>query len=338
MSRPKKATESDHPKRVTLRDVAEVAGVHVMTVSDALNGTGRVAAATRQRIAEIARELHYVPNATARALATGRTYRIALLAGAYDQPYYANMLHFLKTMLEDDGYQLLLLRTPFEVHEMIYTTANTEVDGVIAIDMFSFGEEFGKNASIPCVSVGAYERKAVDCVLIDLTDAVEQALQIMFGARRKRVAYLVTHELMAKPDQSRAKAYLESAAKWGQKPEIINVETNYNLRVHERFTVYVKEHGCPDALLCQNDETAMSAYRVVRDQGLRVPEDVLIMGCDGHLHMDFFDPPLSTVVQPVRETCEAAWRFLRQRIADPSLPHQQATLYGKLKVTDSLRA
>lgn len=307
-----------------------------MTVSDALNGRGRVAPATRQKIVEIARSLNYVPNATARALATGRTGRIALLGGAYDQPYYANILHFLKTMLEGEDYKLLLLRTPFEVHDLIYTTANTEVDGVIAVDMFSFGEEFGENASIPCVSIGAYERKAVDSVLIDLSEAVEEALQLMFAAGRKRVAYLVTHEVMAQPNQSRARAYLESAAKWGQKPEIINVGTDYNLRVHERFLAHVREHGCPDALLCQNDETAMSAYRVIRDVGLRVPEDVLIVGCDGHLHMDWFDPRLSTIVQPLWETCTTAWKFLRQRMEDPTLPHQVAVLKGELRVRESL--
>ncbi len=337
MPRPKKGLKnSSQPKRVTLQDIADIAGVHVMTVSDALNGRGRVAVATRQRIVAIAKELNYVPNEAARSLTTGRTRRIALLGGAYDQPYYAQMLHFLKVMLEESNYKLLLLRAPFEVHEMLSTAGNTEVDGAITIDMFIFGEEFAESASIPCVSIGALERQSIDCVLVDLSEPVQQALDIMFEAGRKRVAYVITNGMMADPHQSRTKAYLDTAARWNQKPEIINVHTDYNLRVHERLTAYMQEHGCPDALFCQNDETAMSAYRVVRDMGLRIPEDVLLVGCDGHLHMDFFDPPLSTVVQPLQECCKAAWHFLQRRMADPSLPPQQTTLHGTLKVTRSL--
>jgi LacI family transcriptional regulator len=339
MPRPKKdASNSDHPKRVTLQDIAKVAGVHVMTVSDALNGRGRVARSTRQKIALIARELNYVPNATARALATGRTGRIALLSGAFDYPYYANMLHFLKLHLDEAGYKLLLLRTPHEVRELIYTTENTEADGVIAIDMYGFGEEFGEHSSIPCVSIGAYHRHSIDCVLVDLSEGVTQALNIMMDAGRQRVAYLVTSNHMVVPEESRARAYFAALSARNRQHEIINVATNATSEVHTRLADYIRKNGCPDALLCQNDETAMSAYAVLRKLGRRVPDDVLLVGCDGHLHMEYFDPPLSTVAQPLEETCATAWRFLRQRMADPTLPHQEAVLHGELRVTHSLLA
>jgi DNA-binding LacI/PurR family transcriptional regulator len=339
MPRPKKSSsDSNHPKRVTLQDIAKVAGVHVMTVSDALNGRGRVARATRQKIALIAKELNYVPNATARALATGRTGRIALLSGAFDYPYYANMLHFLKLHLDEAGYKLLLLRTPNEVRELIYTTENTEADGVIAIDMYGFGEEFGEKSSIPCVSIGAYPRHSIDCVLVDLGEGVTQALDIMIDAGRHRVAYLVTSSHMMVPEESRARAYLSTLQARQRQPEIINVATNNAAQVRNKFADYIREKGCPDALLCQNDETAMSAYAVLRGLGFHVPDDVLLVGCDGQLHMEYFDPPLSTVAQPLEETCATAWRFLRQRMADPTLPHQEAVLHGELRVTRSLLA
>ena len=119
-------------------------------------------------------------------------------------------------------------------------------------------------------------------------------------------------------------------------PEVINVLTDDHDVFEQRFKAYIEEKGCPDGLLCQNDETAMGAFRVLRDLGFTVPSDVLLVGCDGQPHMRNFDPPLSTIAQPMEEMCAMAWQFLQQRIAQPHLPHQQATFEGKLVTTESL--
>ncbi|BCM91984.1 ribose operon repressor [Abditibacteriota bacterium] len=324
------------PKRVTLQDIAKVAGVHVMTVSDALNDTRSVAPATRERVKEIARSLNYIPNSAARALVTGRTGVIAILSGAMEEPYYANMVHALEKHLATDGYKLLLLRTPHEVHDLVHATGNTAVDGAIAIDMYHLVEEFRTRSPIPCVSIGTIERSFVDHVIVDLSSSVEEALNIMIAAGRKRIAYLVTAPHMAEPTEVRARTYLNAMAAAQQTPEIIDVDTDVFATVRERFRAYIAENGCPDALLCQNDETAMCAYRVMKDAGCRIPEDVLLVGCDGQLHMEYFEPPLSTIVQPMAEICAVAWQFLKRRIAQPDLPLQEATLQGELVVRPSL--
>ena len=133
MSNSADASKSRRSKRVTLRDIAEVAGVHVMTVSDALNDTRNVAPATRARIKAIAREMNYVPNFAARALVTGRSGMIAVISGAMNEPYYANMVHVLEKYLMADEYQLLLLRTQREVQHLVNSAGAAAVDGAIAI-------------------------------------------------------------------------------------------------------------------------------------------------------------------------------------------------------------
>lgn len=326
------------PKRVTIRDIATVAGVHAMTVSDALNGTRRVAPATRERIIQIAREMNYVPNLTARALATGRTGRIGFLSGSLNSSYYAHMLQFLKLELDEANYKLLVFRTPREVRGLIQASKNTEVDGVIAVDMYSFSEEFGEQISIPCVSIGAHKREAVDYVLVDLSAGVEAAIDLMIKAGCQRIAYFVSSQYMASPEESRARGYFAAMQRIGKNPEIINVQADHQSAVQHRLATYLREHGCPDGLLCQNDELAMFALRVLRDAGRQVPNDVLLVGCDGQLPMECFVPSLSTILQPLEETCSTAWRFLRQRIANPASPHQKAVLQGELIVRESLLA
>ena len=330
------SSSAERPKRVTLQDIAELAGVKKMTVSDALNGTRRVAPATRERVRRIAKELNYIPNSAARALATGRTGIIAVLSGPISQPYYANMVDSLEEHINDNGFNLMLMRTPREVEDLVNATGNTAVDGAIAIDMMGLVLEFRSHPAIPCVSIGTVKCDFVDSVVVDLEAGVEEAMRLMVVRGRGRIAYFVTATVLTLENEGRAHAYFSAMHRAGLEPEIINVVTDDPILVEERLRAYIEQNGCPGALLCQNDETAMCAFRVLRDAGFKVPDDVLLVGCDGQRHMKYFAPPLSTVVQPMKEMCALAWGFLQARIANPDLPHQEATLHGKLVVRESL--
>lgn len=327
---------SKPPRRVTLQDIAQVAGVQKMVVSNALNGKRHVAPATREKICRIAREMNYVPNFAARALAQGRTGIIAVLSGPLNQPYYATMVHLLEQHLAAHNLHLMLIRAPGEVRDLVNATGNLAVDGVIAVDMLGLVKEFRGHPTIPCVSISTSPQSYVDNVIIDLSAGVEQALQIMLDSGRRRVAYLVTANIMAQNSEVRARAYRAAMRRAQLASEIINVRSDDTNVVEERLTTYFQTKGCPQGLLCQNDETAMCAFHVLRKLGHRVPDDVLLVGCDGQRHMSYFDPPLSTIVQPMEEICALAWQLLQQRIANPRLPHQAATLEGKLLVKPSL--
>lgn len=309
-----------------------------MTVSDALNDTRSVAPATRERVKEIAKSLNYIPNSAARALVTGRTDVIAILSGGMNEPYYANMVHSLEKHLTGDQYKLLLLRTAHEVKDLVNATGNTAVDGAIAIDMYDLVDEFRSHSQVPCVSIGTIRRSFVDQVIVDLGMGVQEAVGLMLAAGRKRIAYIgkADRAHLAEATEVRASAYLNALGSAPQSPEVIDV-SGVPALMRTQFTAYVEQNGCPDALLCQNDDIAMCAYRVIKDAGYSIPEDVLLVGCDGQLHMEYFDPPLSTIVQPMEEICTTAWQFLKRRMAQPNLPLQEATLRGSLVVRDSLR-
>ena len=325
------------PKRATMQDIAAAAGVHVMTVSNALGNIRSVSPTTREKVLRIARELNYVPNTAARALAAGKTGVIAVFSGNLNEPYYANMVHLLSSQMDADGYKLTIHHRPHDVGDLLNDTGSVAVDGAIGIDMYHMVEKFRPHPAIPCVSIGTYEQELMDCVIVDLSDAVKRALRIMLNEGRQRIAYLVNAAHLSLPAEVRARSYLEFMQRCGRPPEIINSDTSIVPLTRERFRAYLGENGCPDGLLCLNDEVAMCAYQVLRQQGYKVPDDVLLVGCDGQLHMEYFDTPLSTIAQPMEEMCALAWQFLRQRIAEPGLPLQHATLRGKLVVRESLR-
>ncbi|RYX80612.1 LacI family transcriptional regulator [bacterium] len=344
MSRPKRRVlEVGRPGRVTMQDIADAAGVHVMTVSNALGNVRGVAPATREKVLRIARELNYIPNSAARALVVGRTGMIAILCTGINEPYYAHMLHYLARHINADGYKITLLRNPGEVTDLVNDTGSVPVDGAIAIDMYHWGDQFRSHPTVPCVAIGPHKHELLDCVLIDMSAGVSRALQLMAKQGRKRIAYVVDAPHLAMPTESRAAAYLEEMEQLGMRPEIVNIYTGHvNTKIlplaRQLLTAHFREHGCPDALLCLNDEIAMCAYRVLRDLGRRIPEDALLVGCDGQAHMEYFDPTLSTIAQPIEAMATTAWQFLRQRLAEPTTPLQHATFQGELLVRESLGA
>ena len=324
------------PKRVTLRDIAKVAGVHVMTVSDALNGTRSVAPKTRENVRRIAKELNYVPNSAARALVTGRSDIITVVSGILSEPYYANLVHLLEDHISAAGLHMLLMRTQNEIKSIIGTTGSITFDGAIVIDRMEVVEELESRSNVPCVSIGTSAPSHADCIVVDLSAGVAQALDLMLAAGHGRIAYLVTSDSMEQDSEVRARVYRATMKAAGKAPEIINVKADELDRIQNRFTEYVRQNGAPAALLCQNDETAMIAFRVLRSLGYSVPDDVLLVGCDGQRHMEYFEPPLSTIAQPLEAMCDKAWEFLRRRIAQPDLPRQQAVFEGQLLVRESL--
>jgi DNA-binding LacI/PurR family transcriptional regulator len=156
------------------------------------------------------------------------------------------------------------------------------------------------------------------------------------SAARRRIAYLV-NDRSNFPDKHRHAAYHAVLAAAGLPPECI--VTSDQSRGGARATVreYVHEHGCPDSIFCHNDDMAIGAYLGLRDLGIRIPDDVALVGCDGIEDTEWLECPLSTLAQPIEQMCALAAEFLQRRIDEPDAPRQQAMLQPTLVIRESSR-
>ena len=132
-------------------------------------------------------------------------------------------------------------------------------------------------------------------------------------------------------------AYRTAVRKAGLEEECILAETYDRAACRQTIVDYVRNRGCPDGVLCRNDEMALALYRAMCDLGIRVGRDVLVIGCDGIEDTQYLDCPLSTIALPVLQMCQLAWEFLANRMADPSLPRQHAVLEATLVLRESSR-
>ena len=342
-TRPKSRSNQLQPgrsKTVTLQDVAAVAGVTAMTVSRVIKGGGNVAPATRERVLGIARELNYSANLSARALATGRTGVIGVISATLNQSYYASIVSALEAHITDNGFQMRLLHNQNDLDNLLGSTSAAAVDGTLIAGQYGLVERFrARDAQVfsPCVFIDTQPHPGADYIHSDLEPAVKSALQLMVERGRERLAYVghIGSRLTPAQPEERMEMYLRFMENWGRAPEIVGagaaVLTRATLR--ESFA----DKGCPDAILCVNDETAMYVYRALRDAGCRIPDDTLLVGCDGLPFMECFDPPLSTIAQPIEQICELAWRFLSHRIENPNAAPQTASFEAQLVVRASLQ-
>ena len=189
----------------------------------------------------------------------------------------------------------------------------------------------------PFVNMGAYVPDGSDSVHLNFCPQVVQAVTHLIAIGCKRVAYLVPNwfEWFEAVDDKRLGGYNHAIAAAGRSPEYIITHQELSAGVAPALKPYITEHGCPDGIFCFNDEMAVGAYRAVRDFGLRVPEDVAIVGCDGIDYTEYMDPTLTTIEQPVEQMCEAAWDLLRRRINDNTLPLKQVELQATLRIRGS---
>lgn len=329
------------PRQPSSADVAVRAGVSRSTVSVVLNGhhTPIIAEATRERVLQAARDLNYRPNQLARALITGASHLIGLWMWSLPSPYDVSIIQTALGLLRADGFQALLFEmTPGHETEMLLDPSHWPIQGIITEIKPEFIERFLEEhpSAPPIVTIGAEVSPRTDYIRFDIAAGVREAMEHLNAAGRRRIALVTPSDSdMSREDRHLAyQRYMEGA---GREPEFVPCDFVNRSRENVMRTVrdYIAAHGCPDALLCYNDEIAIAVNRELRESGIAVPQEVAIVGCDGWLETEYQVPRLSTIRLPLEEACRLAWEFLQNRIADPACPHQQLTLTTHLVVRES---
>lgn len=333
----------------TLSDIARQTGLSVATVSRALHRSDspNVSAATRRRVSEVARGLGYRPNLAGRVLATGRSHTVSYWTFDAFAPYYAMVASHITREASRRGYMIITNSTfdpahalEPELHPLQASTAlHSGFDGVIACDVAYPGNAFAaelRSLKTPFVGIGLNYPEAGDYVGLDLYAGATEAVRHLLDGGCRRIAMMCQHQRNGGSDP-RARAYSDVLKEAGLEPEWILVE--YHSRQHgcEAAAEYTakKSSALPEAIFCLNDEIAVGCYRGLCDVGVRVPDDIRLIGCDGTEEAAYQACPITSIAPPVAEMCRLAWNALETRIADPTGPLQQIILQPTLVVRES---
>ena len=320
---------------VSIADVAKRAGVSGGTVSHVLNNNGgaRIAPATQERVRAAAAHLGYQPNRLARSLGRQRTDTLGLMISGLQNPFFVHLLEAAERRAQKMGYHVMLDTAPsvggtYHEHGKL---RGWPVDGVLmwTIQCQQAQTYLGPQAAdLPTVYLGNVGTCFGEAVMFDIEPAARQAAEHLLARGRRKLAYLFPYPaVLENPDsahegviyeEGRYAAYAKVCRDAGLPLELVIMEKPEETREAGWLTGLAlaarPASERPDAVLCLNDVVAQGVLFGLRRGGLRVPEDVAVVGCDGIAEGRFLETPLTTIVLDVETLCARGLDLLARRL------------------------
>jgi DNA-binding LacI/PurR family transcriptional regulator len=304
-------------------EVAALSGFSPATVSRALRGLPGVSAKTRESVERAAQSLGYKPSPWATALTTGRTNAVAVIAPWVSRWFFSAVIEGTQDVLTRHGYDLMLY--PFGVDGGIDAhSLSKRVDGVLALNVPLAHRSIGAlgGLGVPIVTLGS-AIEGISSVLVDNVVVGQRATRHLVDLGHRRIAFFgdeegEAHGFPVAVDRQRGYDMTLRAAGIEPDPALL-YSTGFSIDGGEaalhRCLGDFGEGDRPTAVFAVSDEVAIGVLHAARLHGLRIPEDLSVIGVDGHDFAYLFD--LSTISQPVRDQGRIAARLLLEQVNDP---------------------
>ena len=327
----------------TMADVAKEARVSVATVSRLLNNLGTVSPETADRVFAAIQKLSYEPNILARNLRKNESRVILILAPNVTNPYYAHILSGIGDAAADLGYSALIFTTSDDLtreKEGLEMLKKHRADGAVLMAsdlgcdwLLEYANQF------PVVQCSEFDPKVdIPHVSIDNYLATVETMEYLLSLGHTRIA-MVSSENEYNSTALRLKGYRDAIAKHGievREDYIAYASPDYSFSSGKaRTKELLKVNARPTAIFCISDTLALGAITAAHEMGLRVPEDVTVIGFDDVEHTTMFHPYITTVAQPCYEIGKQAAHLLYTLMSQGKLEHRQVILEHQLIVRES---
>lgn len=332
--------------RATLREVAELAGVSLKTVTNVVHGRANVRESTRDRVLAAIEEVGYHPNLSARNLALGRAGTIALVVPQLDMPYFASLAMHVLEAAEQAGWFVLIVQTHGDAEaerRLLRGAFPQRLDGVIFDPLHVTAQEIRDRVDpTPLVIIGETPyRGLADHVGIDNAAAARAAVDHLVETGRRRIAMIGAS--LESAEGSRRDGYLDGVRAHGlawQPAWVRPVAANTGEEGAAATAALLDDVAPgerPDAIFCATDWLALGAIRELTMRGIRVPDDVAVVGFDDIAYGRVSTPTLSTIASARDEIARLAVESLERQQHEPVEPREIAAGF-RLVVRESSAA
>ncbi len=324
---------------VNIRDVAAMAGVSVATVSRTLKNPDLVRPATREEVLRCVAALGFVPNAQARHFRRQASDTVILLVRDISNPFYLDVFKGVEDVASSAGYKVLMgdaRSDPARVLHYIDMVRERHADGLILMTG-SMPVELDDAGLPPMVVALEYlTTRHLPTVRIDNEGAAAAATRHLLGLGHTAIAHLSgpVPEVMS---VARVAGWRRALTEAGFPPdERLDVRGDYSLASGEAAVDALYDRGVPfTAIFASNDEMAAGAINRLRARGLRVPEDVSVVGFDDTIFAAVCNPPLTTIRQPQREIGVEVMKLMIERLEGRLAPDATVVVPTELVVRAS---
>jgi len=331
--------------RVTLKDVAQFAGVSVTTVSNVVRGWPYIADETRQKVQEAIRELRYSPHPIAQGLRTGQMQTIGFIVPYLSNPYFGSIVSVVEDVAQEHQYSVIIFSSHEDFQrqtECIRRASNRLIDGLLIAPIASvqpFDSTF-TDLTIPTVVIDRVPDgyTGPSCALNNFQVGL-LATRHLCELGHRRIAHLAG-PLTVRGARERAEGYRQALREFGLSYERIDhSSTAWDCEDgYRQMSALLRDGPAPSAVFAGNDLLAIGALHALDEAGLSCPQDISVVGVDDIEVGAYIRPTLTTVRQPLQELARAGIELLLNLIHQRHEGDTQVTLEPTLIVRHSTAA
>ena len=320
---PRKGTSRTVAKPPDIRTVAAAAKVSIATVSRTINGSPIVSERLSKRVWKAIHQLNYLPNTHARTLVSGHSRLLGIIVETITNPFFPELISSFEEIAVAHGYEILVSSSnssPLTLTTSVRRMLERKVEGVAVM---TFGEEEPVldelvNRDVPIV-LAEFKLKSpkASTILLDYSTGIQAAVNHLIGLGHSRIAFLAgpykLHSAITRENDFRTAmlaADLPIQKKW-------IIECDHTLKGGVAGYAQLQKLAVrPTAIVCSNDMTAIGVLRAAYMEGLRVPQDLSVIGLDDIDFAEYTLPPLTTIQLSRSDLARAAFEALRQHVED----------------------
>lgn len=312
---------------ITIKDVARLAEVSISTVSRVINDSKPVSPEVRRKVLKIIEETGYKPNDVARSLVTRRSYLIGVIVNNLAQSYVSDIVRGIEEIGKMYGYDILLCSS--------YSNKETQekylqlLDRKQAEGLFLVGNRFddeiielAKGLNKPCIFFTRDVRDDMNYVSIDCHEAIYEMTNYLIGEGHKKIGYISDFEDPTYIEKNKIEGYKKAINDSNlEYSEVFVVGSNKYNKAYEYAKTIAEEAGNFSALVCSSDEIAIAIMNGFSDVGVKIPDDVSVVGFGNIREGKFVRPQLTTVGEPYYDVGAVGMRMLIKMIKGDIIQH-----------------
>ena len=312
---------------VSIKEVAQLAGVSIATVSRCINNPEKVTEKTRLKVQDAIAETGYAPNTLAQSFRRGRTNLIMVVLPSIGDPFFTAVMRGIRTAAKARGYSVLIEETQFNTmtaDEIGAKLASKQTDGIILLaSMSPFGTDILSASSrrrlpivVGCEKVSS-DLADLPSVHIDNVAAAKDATNYLIAQGHEKIGMIYGQKssLLTKDRELGYRAAMKQARLPIQSGWVAEGQLTIN-GARQATRELLDHNDRPTAIFCANDEMAIGCLHEIKAAGLKVPDDISVIGFDDIRYAEVTDPPLTTISQPAEEIGERVMYRLYQRIEE----------------------
>lgn len=331
--------------RIKISDIAQRTGLSITTVSRVLNGKAnkyRIGKESQEKVKKVAKELNYTPNQIAANLRTGRSNTIALIIPSLNNPFFANIASNINNEARDKGYITIVGDSDEDVATeklILQQLASRSIEGIIIVPCGNKWEHIKElhDQGLPIICIDRYfDNLDIPFVSTDNHHGAYLATRYLIEQGHTKIA-CIQGVKESTPNKLRIKGYLDALSE---------SDIEYSLVTGDEFSFHcgyietkflLQQKNKPTAIFSLSNTIAMGAMKALKEEKIKIPDDISLITFDDHPYLEYLVTPLSCVAQPITDISKIAIKFLFSEINMNKTPLHQILLKPNLNIRESVK-